>query len=135
MTSDVVEFRRLDVVGAVLELLERQKPQMRERRAIGRRGRVVRFVDDHDRERVMVDQPEEPAELHRRERLNARDDDVAIAARLARALLDVDDEPGIRAPDLVGRLVEQLLAVRDDEHLRAAGLWASWRAMSSIPAT
>jgi hypothetical protein len=120
--ADVVVGRRLDVVLTDGRFSERQEPQVREHRAVRLRGRVVRLVHNDQPELVMLQQPLEPAKLHRRQRLNRRDDDVAVPARVPVALLDRDHHAGMRAGDLVGRLVEQLLPVGDDQHGGAATL-------------
>jgi hypothetical protein len=95
--------------------------EVHQRGAVARRGRVMRLVDDHQAEGVVTDQFLEPAELRRLQRLDARDDDVAVLVAVAIALLDRDHDAGVGLADFVGGLVEELLAVRDHQHLALAG--------------
>jgi hypothetical protein len=83
------------------------------------RARRETFIDDDDPKRVPRQQLLEPLILPRRERLNRRDDHIRVPARAPLALLDIDHHARILLPDLVGRLIEQLLPMRDHQHRRA----------------
>ena len=83
-------------------------------RAVRRRGRVVRLVDDEQRD-AALEAGDELFEPLLGQRLNGRDDDVALVGGAALGLLDADHGLGVLDAELVDELLDQLVAVRDDD--------------------
>ncbi len=83
-------------------------------RAVGRCRRVVRFVD-HEQRDAALEAGDEVLEPFLGEGLHRRDHDVALFGRAALGLLDADHGLGVLDAELVDELLDELVAVRDDD--------------------
>ena len=118
LLEDVDEPDAVAAVGRRGEAEDHRLGPLREDRvddrAVGRRGGVVRFVDDEQRD-AALEAGDEVLEPFLGEGLHRRDDDVALFGRAALGLLDADHRLGVLDAELVDELLDQLVAVRDDD--------------------
>ena len=85
-----------------------------EDRAVRRRSRVMRFVD-HEQGDPAPELRREAIQARAGKGLHGRDDDRAVFARILVGLLDADAGVRVLGLELLDELLDQLVAVRDDQ--------------------